>query len=532
MAKRIKNVTRNRTASITNSGASISNTSETAFRINRIKKIQEMYVDEPSVQRRYDQTVRYNATTYADAAAVRQALRDAITNNETIIESSRQLYAINPIYQAVIDYLSNMYMWRYKVTPHKIYTKSKAKRRKATDAENYGLIYSQMLEIVDGLSIEIKFPTLLTNLFINGSVYFTTLYEEESMTINTLILPSDKCRKVGETQYGTAVIRFDFSYFQNLGLDNDDLQELLKMFPKDFRSKYNKYLSNSTDYQWQTLDARFSSGILLNEVAIPTLFYLYGGILDYEQYQDNELERNENLLKYLVVQKMPIYQDKLVFEMDEVQALHQSMRKIIDRGEKSRLVTTFGDVNIQKISDADKTVNQVLDNAFKAIFNNAGFNAGLFTSDSVTALQMSLIRDKGRVWRYVQALTNFYTIAINNWFDFKDYQADIDILPISPYTYNDDLEVYKTNATLGVAKLDYLIAAGIKQKNLSDQFELEKFLKLEDITPMQTSFTQSAEDRVDEEASKEKADNKEGTSSSSSEVEPSEESSSEDSTNI
>ena len=60
---------------------------------------------------------------------------------------------------------------------------------------------------------------------------------------------------------------------------------------------------------------------------------------------------------------------------------------------------------------------------------------------------------------------------------------------------------------------------------------MEKFLKLEDITPMQTSFTQSAEDRVDEEASEEEKTDKEGTSSSSSEVEPSEESS-EDSTNI
>ena len=61
---------------------------------------------------------------------------------------------------------------------------------------------------------------------------------------------------------------------------------------------------------------------------------------------------------------------------------------------------------------------------------------------------------------------------------------------------------------------------------------MEKFLKLEDITPMQTSFTQSAEDRVDEEASEENTD-KEGTSSSSSGVEPSEEpESSEDTTNI
>lgn len=66
---------------------------------------------------------------------------------------------------------------------------------------------------------------------------------------------------------------------------------------------------------------------------------------------------------------------------------------------------------------------------------------------------------------------------------------------------------------------------------MSDQFELEKFLKLEDITPMQTSFTQSAEDRVNDGASEEKTD-KEGTSSSSSEVEPSEEPASEDTTNI
>ena len=91
-------------------------------------------------------------------------------------------------------------------------------------------------------------------------------------------------------------------------------------------------------------------------------------------------------------------------------------------------------------------------------------------------------------------------------------------MPISTYTYNDDIKIYKDNATLGVGKLDYIIASGIKQRNLQDQLYLEKFLKLEEITPMQTSYTQTAEDRVDEtDANKEDKISKDSTS----DIEPS-----------
>ena len=66
---------------------------------------------------------------------------------------------------------------------------------------------------------------------------------------------------------------------------------------------------------------------------------------------------------------------------------------------------------------------------------------------------------------------------------------------------------YKENATLGVGKLDYFVASGIKQKNIQDQLNLEAFLKLDEIVPMQTSYTQTAEDRS-EEGTNEKSDNK------------------------
>lgn len=484
------------------------------FRINRVKKLKELYSDEPSLKRKLNQNTSYRSGTYANAKAVRNALESALSNRTSIVETSKKLYAINPIYASVIDYISNMYMWRYKVLPHKVYTKSKAKLKKQAKADDFNLMYNLMLEAVDGLSIETKFPAMLSLLYINGAVYFTTFCDEESITIDTVLLPDKYCRKVGETQYGTNIIQFDFSYFQDTGAQGEDLNNLLKTFPKEFQSGYRRFQVDQ-NLRWQTLDPHYSSALLLNEMSIPTYFYLIGGILDYEKYQDNELERNDNLLKYLVVHTMPHYEDNLIFEVDEVEAIHQSLKRIVDTGEKARLITTYGDVHVDRISENDTSENQVLSKAFAAIFNNAGFNSGLFTGESVTALEMSLIRDKGRVWKHVQSLLNFYTIAINNWFEFKDYQADIDILPISPYTYNDDIMKYKENATLGVGKLDYFIASGVKQKNIQDQLYLESFLKLDQIVPMQSSHTQTADDRVQD--SKDKTDKEENKT----EIEPS-----------
>ena len=79
---------------------------------------------------------------------------------------------------------------------------------------------------------------------------------------------------------------------------------------------------------------------MLNDVGLPRYLYLYGGILDYEKYQDNELKRNDNLLKYIVVHKMPHYEDQLIFEIEEVEAIHKSLKRIVETGNEARLITT------------------------------------------------------------------------------------------------------------------------------------------------------------------------------------------------
>ena len=482
---------------MTNNKNNLTNFKKT--RVKDIKAIQEMYADDTSVRRANNSSP--NTTRYSKlmtAAQVREALGKAITDNSQAVAESKKLYATDTIYMEIIDYLSNMFMWRYKVIPHKVYTKNKSASRRKTTANGYKQIYNLMLETVDGLSIETKFPALLKTLYLEGAVYFATISDEDSLTVDTIILPNKYCRKIAETQFNTAIIEFDVTYFDSLGLKDDALELLLESFPEELVKAYNAYKDDMKNPRWIMMDPRFATGILLNEYAVPTYLYLLAGIRSYEKYQDNELERNENKLRYLVVQEMPHYEDQLIFEEDEVKALHQSMKKVIEVNDRAKLVTTYGTVHIDKVSENDTSENQVLDNAFNQIFNNAGFNSSIFTSNSVEALKMALIRDRGGVWKFVQQLINFYNITINSWFDFKDYQADIDILPISSYTYHDDIEIYKENATLGIGKLDYIIAAGIKQIDLTDTLELEKFLKLDEIKPMQTSYTQTADDRKEE----------------------------------
>ena len=489
------------------------NTNLTDFRINKVKKIEEMYSGEASARAKLGLTHTYGSNSLTSAAAVRDALKKAISNNTTISNISKELYVVNPIYASLINYFSNMFLWRYKVIPHRVYTKSKAKSKKVVNEDDFRLIYNLMIEMVDGLSIETKFPALLSLLFTQGGAYISTVLNEESLTIDTILLPDQYCRKVGETQYGTSIIEFDFSYFSSLGLTGKDLDNYIKTFSKEFQKLYRKY-QNDQNLRWQMLDPHYSTGFFLNEKAVPTYVYMYGSIIDFEKYQDNELTRNENLLKYIVSHKMPVYQDKMIFEMDEIASLHKNLRKIVDTGDYARLITTFGDVQVHKIADNENSENNILSHAYENIFSTGGLNKTLFTGESVEALKISIARDKNMVWNYVQEFLNFYTIAINNWVDFKNYQTDIDILPISSYTYHDDIKVYRENATLGVDKLGYFVASGVKQKNIQDTLELEAFLGLNNITPMQSSHTQTAEDRDSEtDDSQEKDKNKDSNNS-------------------
>lgn len=220
----------------------MSDTVKKNFEKIRIKDLVQIYSDPTSARLGFNKKPSLNGTSYASAAEVRSAINQALSTKDTLLATSANYYNTNPIYSTIINYLANMFLWRYVVIPHKLYSGSA--RKVAPKLEK---VYAEMMEVVEGLNLENKIPSALLQLLIEGGVYFTTFFDKESLTINTLLLPSKYCRKVGETQFGTSIIKFDFSYFNSLGLSLKEREELIETFPEEFQQGYQMYLKNTAN---------------------------------------------------------------------------------------------------------------------------------------------------------------------------------------------------------------------------------------------------------------------------------------------
>lgn len=451
------------------------------FKITRTA-IKQMYESDQGIKYAANQTGSSNTSLLRNLDI---AGFDSKFYNLSSLDEQRKLseeaYKVLPIYATVIDYLSNMYTWDYIYWPRQI---------RDTNTKNYGTVYKTMGEIVDGLSIETTYPAVLTNLYVKGAVYLYMMRNTASKTLTTISLPPKYCRTFAQTQYGTYMYQFDFSYFDNLGLSQKELDQVWSMYPSEFHTQYLEYKQDSKK-QWQLANPKFAGAILLNDIGFPTKLNILRSILQYEQYAENELQRSEQQLDKIIAHKMPTWEDKLVVGIEEMAELHKSMAAQLAKNNHTRLMTTFGDMDVLSVGNDESKENKTLENAYAAIYDNAGENNGLFSATQKESLDYSLRRDESIVWKFVQQLTSIFNIAINNSFNFKGYQCDLNILPITNYNRKDMMEIYKQGATLGVGKLEYIISTGTKQVDIQAKIDLENYLNLEQLKPLSTSYTQN-----------------------------------------
>jgi hypothetical protein len=103
-----------------------------------------------------------------------------------------------------------------------------------------------------------------------------------------------------------------------------------------------------------------------------------------------------------------------------------------------------------------------------------------------------------RQFKQLNFIINFYNLGINNLFSFSPYQARINLLPISIYDEESKVEMYLNNANFGIGKLEAVVATGIKQKDITDKYDLEQFLQLDKIlVPLQSAYTSTPDDQKD-----------------------------------
>jgi hypothetical protein len=143
----------------------------------------ELYSDSFDISNRYDREKGYESTDEASLDEVLETLSNADTNKEPAVLLSEKLFATNLIYQQYIENLANSFLWRYVVVPHPI------KNGKKVTADKYSKIYFDMVNLVEGLNLEVKMPQILKNLLIDGAAYVTSYFDKETETLNLITLP-------------------------------------------------------------------------------------------------------------------------------------------------------------------------------------------------------------------------------------------------------------------------------------------------------------------------------------------------------
>lgn len=455
---------------------------------DRRKAIQGLYSTDDSVRI----SLNKSATGIAGSTFNEETLERTISqlnqkssSLEDIIKLSNYAYATESNYANIIDYLANIFTWRYFYIP--VPMKEKA------SSTDYQEMYNLASEVIDGMAIETTFPATLTKLLKEGVVYMYAVKNTSSKTISTLLLNPKYCSPVMISQYGTGVYQFDVRYFDSFGANAAQLDALLQLYPDELVQGYRAYkAAPSATTQNILLDGRYSTFIQLNEFNFPTYLTVLRSVFDYNKYRKNEVEKSSSQLDTILTHKIPTYEDRLLFELPEVQELHRSMSRILASNSRIRLLTTFGETELHPIQPASNVENKVLEKAYEAVYQSAGMNVNLFNGQSKESLLASLERDKSIMWKFVQQLINFYNITINNLFNFKGYQIEINMLPVTQFDTNSQMEIFRRNAEYGVGKLELIVASGTKQKHIGHKSVLEDFLKLEDILkPLKSSHTQS-----------------------------------------
>ena len=466
------------------------------------KKINNIYGDDTAVNNRYGQRqlpFRINDQIDRREELIAE-LRRSWNAPKEISKISRQLHNVDANYAKLISYYSNMFFVRYTVMPVQL-------RKNIPVADQiYMEEYNRMLEITEGMTLEQIIPEALEELVINGSVYLTSYKDNATKTISIIILPHDYCRTVFKTTLGTNVIEFDFRYFELYQLMQDK-EEALKLFPPEFREKWlahwerRETMGPSKDQGWLELDPRFSTSITANEKEIPPLIWAMEGIFEYDRVRDAETEKTVNQLKKILTHRIPITSSgELIFDLDEVREIHKAISGITNEHEGLSTITTFGDTQLLKLQEESTIQNKALDQSYEAIFRSSGLNSNIFMGASDLSLKQNNRTDKAYMWKFLVQMNNFINLVLNQLYNFKPFQAEVNILPITVTEEDDSVRLYRESATVGIGKLEAVIATGVKQRSLQDRAKLEQMINLDSmLKPLQSSHTMSGNQQTDQE---------------------------------
>ena len=408
-------------------------------------------------------------------------------------EISLYFYRTSGIYSRLVRYMAFMYRYDSFLTPY--VNGDNIKTEKVLDGFYKGL------NILDNFKVKKTLGEIALQVVKQGCYYGYKVPTATGIVLQEL--PADYCR-VRFKRGNKPVVEFNMKFFDENFRDMEQRVKILKMFPKEFSKGYVLYrqgklppLFQGDTVGWYMLDPEQTVKFTVNGEDYPPFISVIPLILDLDAAQDLDRQKTMQRLLKIVIQKIPLDKNgELLFDIDEIQQLHNNAVMMLARAIGVDVLTSFADVSVEDMSDDSSVQTDDLERVERQLYNEAGVSQLQFNSDGNIALNNSILNDEATMYNMLLQFEDFLNELLEPLNkNPKKLQYKVQLLTTTIYNYKDLAKMYKEQTQMGYSKMLPQIALGQSQSSIlaTAYFENDILDLLHVFIPPVMSSTMSAD---------------------------------------
>lgn len=408
-------------------------------------------------------------------------------------EISLYFYRTSGIYSRLVRYMAFMYRYDSFLTPY--VNGDNIKTEKVLDGFYKGL------NILDNFKVKKTLGEIALQVVKQGCYYGYKVSTATGVVLQEL--PADYCR-VRFKRGNKPVVEFNMKFFDENFRDMEQRAKILKMFPKEFSKGYVLYrqgklppLFQGDTVGWYMLDPEQTVKFTVNGEDYPPFISVIPLILDLDAAQDLDRQKTMQRLLKIVIQKIPLDKNgELLFDIDEIQQLHNNAVMMLARAIGVDVLTSFADVSVEDMSDDSSVQTDDLERVERQLYNEAGVSQLQFNSNGNIALNNSILNDEATMYNMLLQFEDFLNELLEPLNKTpKKLQYKVQLLTTTIYNYKDLAKMYKEQTQMGYSKMLPQIALGQSQSSIlaTAYFENDILDLLHVFIPPVMSSTMSAD---------------------------------------
>ena len=408
-------------------------------------------------------------------------------------EISLYFYRTSGIYSRLVRYMAFMYRYDSFLTPY--VNGDNIKTEKVLDGFYKGL------NILDNFKVKKTLGEIALQVVKQGCYYGYKVSTATGVVLQEL--PADYCR-VRFKRGNKPVVEFNMKFFDENFRDMEQRAKILKMFPKEFSKGYVLYrqgklppLFQGDTVGWYMLDPEQTVKFTVNGEDYPPFISVIPLILDLDAAQELDRQKTMQRLLKIVIQKIPLDKNgELLFDIDEIQQLHNNAVMMLARAIGVDVLTSFADVSVEDMSDDSSVQTDDLERVERQLYNEAGVSQLQFNSNGNIALNNSILNDEATMYNMLLQFEDFLNELLEPLNKTpKKLQYKVQLLTTTIYNYKDLAKMYKEQTQMGYSKMLPQIALGQSQSSIlaTAYFENDILDLLHVFIPPVMSSTMSAD---------------------------------------